>query len=186
MDRGKSNRRWRLAAVLAAGVAIGIAIAATPAASHIGSVTHLWNHHIKPKADKRYVNEGCMSGTVKYGGVCYETTNRAAQNIYGAAAVCGDAGGYLPSNLDLRSAAVAKASITLDGAGEWSSTEFYDDTNQWQGFVVFENGANVANDDISASKFRCAYDQGTGVGIGAARRPSITRISPAGRGGATG
>ena len=109
MDRGKSNRRWRLAAVLAAGVAIGIAIAATPAASHIGSVTHLWNHHIKPKADKRYVNEGCMSGTVKYGGVCYETTNRAAQNIYGAAAVCGDAGGYLPSNLDLRSAAVAKA-----------------------------------------------------------------------------
>jgi hypothetical protein len=169
---------------LAAGVAIGIAIAATPAASHIGSVTHLWNHHIKPKADKRYVNEGCKSGTIKYGGVCYETTNRAAQNIYGAAAICGDAGGFLPSNLDLRSAAIAKASITLDGAGEWSSTEFYDDTNQWQGFVVFENGANVANDDISSFKFRCAYSQGTGVGIGASRT-TVTRVAPAGRGGST-
>jgi hypothetical protein len=41
-------RRWRTVAVLAAGVAIGVAIVATPAASHIGSVTHLWNHHIKP------------------------------------------------------------------------------------------------------------------------------------------
>jgi hypothetical protein len=49
-------RRWRTLAVLATGVAIGVAIAATPAASHIGSVTHLWNHHIKPKADARYVN----------------------------------------------------------------------------------------------------------------------------------
>jgi hypothetical protein len=47
-------RRWRTVAVLAAGVAIGVAIVATPAASHIGSVTHLWNHHIKPKADARY------------------------------------------------------------------------------------------------------------------------------------
>ena len=49
-----SARRWKVFAVLAAGVAIGIAIAATPAASHIGSVTHLWNHHIRPKADARY------------------------------------------------------------------------------------------------------------------------------------
>jgi hypothetical protein len=54
MEQAKKTRRWRLVAILAAGVAIGIAIAATPAASHIGSVAHLWNHHIKPKADKRY------------------------------------------------------------------------------------------------------------------------------------
>jgi hypothetical protein len=54
MEQAKKTRRWRLAAVLAAGIAIGIAIVATPAASHIGSVTHLWNHHIKPKADARY------------------------------------------------------------------------------------------------------------------------------------
>jgi hypothetical protein len=56
MKPEKTVRRWRTVAVLAAGVAIGVAIVATPAASHIGSVTHLWNHHIKPKADKRYVN----------------------------------------------------------------------------------------------------------------------------------
>ena len=185
MDRGKSNRRWRLAAVLAAGVAIGIAIAATPAASHIGTVTHLWNHHIKPKADVRYVNEGCKSGTVAYGGTCYETTNRAAQNVYGAASICGDAGGYLPANLQLRAAAIAKASITLDGAGEWSSTEFYDDTNLWQAFVVFEDGSVVANDDVSTFKFRCAFNFGTGVGMGATARPTVTRIPPVGRGGDT-
>jgi hypothetical protein len=50
------SRRWRTAAVLALGVAIGTVLVATPAASHIGSVTHLWNAHIKPRADTRYVN----------------------------------------------------------------------------------------------------------------------------------
>lgn len=49
-----SARRWKLTALLAAGVAIGILMVGTPAGAHIGSVTHLWNHHIKPKADKRY------------------------------------------------------------------------------------------------------------------------------------
>ena len=185
MPQSKSTSRWRLAALLAVGVAVGIAIAATPAASHIGSVTHLWNHHIKPRADARYVNEGCKSGTARYGGVCYETTNRAAQNIYGAAAICGDAGGYLPPSLDLRSAAIAKGSITLGASGEWSSTEFYDDANEWQGFVVFEDGSLVANDDVSTFKFRCVYPQGTGVGVGASRT-TTTRIAPAGRGGSIG
>jgi hypothetical protein len=48
------TRRWRTAAVLAAGIAIGVVMVATPAASHIGGVFHLWNNHIKPKADARY------------------------------------------------------------------------------------------------------------------------------------
>ena len=55
-QEGRVSRRWRTAAVLALGVAIGTVLVATPAASHIGTVTHLWNHHIKPRADKRYVN----------------------------------------------------------------------------------------------------------------------------------
>jgi hypothetical protein len=55
---GRVSRRWRTAAVLALGVAIGTVLVATPAASHIGTVTHLWNHHIKPKADARYLNLG--------------------------------------------------------------------------------------------------------------------------------
>jgi hypothetical protein len=49
-----SERRWKLTALLTAGVVIGILMVGTPAGAHIGSVTHLWNHHIKPKADKRY------------------------------------------------------------------------------------------------------------------------------------
>ena len=48
------SRRWRAAAVLAVGIAIGVVMVATPAASHIGSFTHLWNTHIKPKTDARY------------------------------------------------------------------------------------------------------------------------------------
>jgi hypothetical protein len=49
------SRRWRTAAILAAGIAVGAVLFATPAASHIGSVAHLWNEHIKPKADARYL-----------------------------------------------------------------------------------------------------------------------------------
>jgi hypothetical protein len=60
MKPEKTVRRWRTVAVLAAGVAIGVAIVATPAASHIGSVTHLWNHHIKPKADARYLKKSAV------------------------------------------------------------------------------------------------------------------------------
>jgi hypothetical protein len=53
----QSKKRWAAVALLAAGIAIGIVMVATPAGAHVGgSVNHLWNH-LKPKADKRYVNE---------------------------------------------------------------------------------------------------------------------------------
>ena len=40
--RGK-ERRWKLAALLAAGMAIGVTMTATPAVSHVGgTVAHLW------------------------------------------------------------------------------------------------------------------------------------------------
>ncbi|HSE82517.1 MAG TPA: hypothetical protein VLA87_12650 [Gaiellaceae bacterium] len=53
----QTKKRWAAVALLAAGIAIGIVMVATPAAAHVGgSVNHLWNH-LKPKADKRYVNE---------------------------------------------------------------------------------------------------------------------------------
>ncbi len=51
------ERRWKLVALLAAGMALGVVMVGTPAGAHVGgSVNHLWNH-LKPKADKRYVNE---------------------------------------------------------------------------------------------------------------------------------
>ena len=53
-DDKKKTRRWRAVGLLAVGVTIGTVLMATPAAGHIGSVSHLWNHHIKPKADARY------------------------------------------------------------------------------------------------------------------------------------
>jgi hypothetical protein len=49
------SRWWRTTAVLALGVVIGTVLVATPAGSHIGTVTHLWKQHIRPKADKRYL-----------------------------------------------------------------------------------------------------------------------------------
>jgi hypothetical protein len=61
-DRGL--RRWRAVALLATGIAIGVTMTATPAMSHVGgTVSHLWNTHIKPKADARYVNS--VAGTNK-------------------------------------------------------------------------------------------------------------------------
>ena len=53
-DRGL--RRWRAVALLAVGVTIGVSMVATPAGAHVGgTVSHLWDQHIKPKADERYV-----------------------------------------------------------------------------------------------------------------------------------
>jgi hypothetical protein len=48
------SRWWRTTTVLTLGVVIGTVLMATPAGSHIGTVTHLWNAHIKPRADARY------------------------------------------------------------------------------------------------------------------------------------
>ncbi len=51
-----TERRWRAVALLALGIVLGIALTASPAASHVAGWTHNWNKHIKPRADKRYVN----------------------------------------------------------------------------------------------------------------------------------
>jgi hypothetical protein len=57
-------RRWRAVALLAVGMTIGVVMVATPAGAHVGgTVGHLWNDHIKPKADARYAN--AVSGTDK-------------------------------------------------------------------------------------------------------------------------
>jgi hypothetical protein len=52
------ERRWKLVALLAAGIAIGVVMVGTPAGAHVASWTHNWNTHIKPKADKRYLPGG--------------------------------------------------------------------------------------------------------------------------------
>lgn len=50
----RRERRWKLVALLAVGMAIGVIIAGTPVSAHVANWTHNWNTHIKPRADARY------------------------------------------------------------------------------------------------------------------------------------
>jgi hypothetical protein len=50
-----SSRRWRATVVVALGVIIGVMLLAPPAGAHFqASIRHIW-HHIRPKADQRYL-----------------------------------------------------------------------------------------------------------------------------------
>jgi hypothetical protein len=50
-------RRLKLVALLTLCIAIGAGIGGSPAGAHVGgTIEHIWNH-LKPKADKRYVNQ---------------------------------------------------------------------------------------------------------------------------------
>jgi hypothetical protein len=63
------DRRWKLVALLAAGIAIGVVMMGTPAGAHVGgSVSHLWNQHIKPKTDARYYTKSQANGRFLPGG----------------------------------------------------------------------------------------------------------------------
>lgn len=60
----RTERRWKLVALLATAMMFGMIVAGTPAGAHVGgSVSHLWKKHVKPKADERYAN--AVSGTDK-------------------------------------------------------------------------------------------------------------------------
>lgn len=50
----QGQKRWRIIALLATGIAIGVVMVATPATGHISGWTHNWTQHIKPKTDARY------------------------------------------------------------------------------------------------------------------------------------
>ena len=52
------ERRWKVVALLAMGMAIGVVLAGTPAGAHVASWTHNWNTHIKPRADAHYLPGG--------------------------------------------------------------------------------------------------------------------------------
>jgi hypothetical protein len=63
------ERRWKLVALLAAGIAIGVVMVGTPAGAHVGgSVSHLWNQHIKPKTDARYYTKSTANARFLPGG----------------------------------------------------------------------------------------------------------------------
>lgn len=54
------ERRWKVVALLAAGMAVGIVMVGTPAGAHVSSWAHNWNKHIKPRADERYLPGGTL------------------------------------------------------------------------------------------------------------------------------
>jgi hypothetical protein len=55
----RSVRSRKLVALVAAALAIGVVMVATPA-SAITNWTNVWNNHIKPKADQRYVKKSAV------------------------------------------------------------------------------------------------------------------------------
>lgn len=108
---------------------------------------------------------GCPSGTTYSQGLCFEQTNRAAQNVYGAADTCAGLGGIfgqiyrwrLPTIHQLRSARDAYL-IALDASGEHTDSlhDFWNgassQTNSW---TVFDNGTLGDVVGGTARNFRC-------------------------------
>jgi len=52
-------RRRKIVGLLVAGLAVGVVMAATPAGA-VTNWTNIWNTHLKPKADQRYVKKSAI------------------------------------------------------------------------------------------------------------------------------
>lgn len=106
---------------------------------------------------------GCPSSTVLSGGLCFETSARTAQSIFGASETCANLGGgllgrgqiwTLPAALELR-AAHANGDITIS-AEEWSSSFAVDGAST--GFEAVTVNGTTLDDEASpgSQAFRCA------------------------------
>jgi hypothetical protein len=111
-DRGM--RRWRAVTLVATGAVIGAVMLATPAGAHVGgTVGHLWNDHIKPKADARYLQNTVRvvqsGGTVAAGSFDSQTVDCPAgyQAIGGGVDINQIAGGRVASSHPIRDGARA-------------------------------------------------------------------------------
>lgn len=73
LQRNLGGRRWRIVLLLMAGVLTGSLLSAAPVYSHVGgTVAHLWRDHIRPRADKRYLQK--FDARSRYVRVAYGTT----------------------------------------------------------------------------------------------------------------
>ena len=91
----RAMRRWRAASLLAVGAVIGMVMVATPAGAHVGgTVSHLWNQHIKPKTDARYVNVKGDERGVAVAGLSMNSAGTVTRyfNRYGGAPVVNKSG----------------------------------------------------------------------------------------------
>jgi hypothetical protein len=106
---------------------------------------------------------GCPTGTVWSQGLCFETTNRAADTVYDASEICaglGLIGGWryrLPTVHQLR-AARGVTNITLDAGGEHTDSLFREwdgDSNNYHSITVTDAGAVASVIGNTLRKFRC-------------------------------
>jgi hypothetical protein len=78
------DRRWKVVALLATGIAIGVVMAGSPAGAHVGgTVNHLWGH-LKPKADARYERPVIQPGQTVRGTIGFRAEASAAGVEFGA------------------------------------------------------------------------------------------------------
>jgi hypothetical protein len=78
------NGRWKVVALLAAGIAIGIVMLGTPAGAHVAGWTHNWNKHVKPKTDARYHTKAASDARYLPGGnLARGRTIRGAYRVTG-------------------------------------------------------------------------------------------------------
>ena len=85
--------KWRIAIFTVVGVMIGFLLAPTSVYSHVGgTVLHLWNDHIKPKADARYPTRDQLTSNggagIHYGNL----TNVPSDGLLKTTSINGDCG----------------------------------------------------------------------------------------------
>jgi hypothetical protein len=102
----------------------------------------------------------CPSGTILFAGGCYETTARAADNLYNASKTCGSAGGRIPLAGELL-AVRDQPGIDLgsNGAntGNWAAELVHNDAS-----TIDDGGANSLNlaANVTNRPFRCVLPRG--------------------------
>lgn len=98
---------------------------------------------------------GCLPGTLRFAGACWEATPRPAETAPEAAAECAKAGGTLPEALQL-AAFAEEEGVILDAGGEWSG-----DIPVVSGLDVYAVVTVTASKEISLApststkKYRC-------------------------------
>jgi len=108
---------------------------------------------------------GCPSGTVLGGGLCFETSTRAANDFFSATEICANLGSNvlfgrgqvweLPTAFQLR-AADRNGDINIaDAAIEWSSTGYFDD-GSFKAISVKGTGEVIDTAYGNSLPFRCA------------------------------
>jgi hypothetical protein len=133
------SSRWRLASVLAIGVAVGSVMVATPAGAHVGgTVNHLWGH-LMPKADARYLQQRMKTVVVS------DTALNGQHEV--AIATCptgyrATGGGVDPNNV--LTMAVTSSGPTIAGQRTLLTADgTHGSANGWWGAVVNNSGSSA-------------------------------------------